>query len=710
MWWPVVVFILLCYYYFFVSSSLDKVKKPKIPEPVARPFGHRIEFDAGRVSLSTSRGKNWSFELDDSFYFHKGRIHTKDECFGKPSGTLIRAQGKPLYDYIQKELPDTNQTGQFEINVKEAMQHGHIFYFKCNDDRISSLSACPPGQIFDGSCKSVHPCLNQPDGTLVADAFDKQYYYLCPKGRHKCPPGTFFMLDSCRSKSSLLHACRKDTRFAFAINKSSFVSCRKGIPKVVKCPPGHVVFEDKCVPDACLHQPDGTKIPFPKENLGPFRFSTGYFVCKNNRIDETIECPSEWDKYESKGDDVIFLPQVFHNGKCSIPEFCTSVTSNDPDTVVSAYDFRKNVKNWKHSVSFDRALGFKCHQQQKVDVFAPPGQHIFDFKLTSACDAPGKRVVIGNRSDAYYDCDQKGIVPCPPDTFFDGKSCRPYIPNAHRYKNVDMFKLTDLEFDWMEPWSYSNEPSVEPTCLAPESAYVPGYNVCADPECVKYPFLKQLKAHIQLDSQNKCTFQNGKISKVKTGRKKFFNFWTQRKSIRDDECIPGSKIKSGHFLMDSVLYATCDPKQPFVFCPSSETSHVSSIDDSYACVPRDGVFEGILEADTSKTFLENHLDRVIASPGSVLKINGTTRPFDPNGIEIDSNPVEIWSDKEVRLKFKMLVNYPPHTYYENKHLKAFRNTNRVFVTRYASGSTLQPIDFPTYDIRESVAGFKSDAS
>ncbi|KAF8796699.1 hypothetical protein HNY73_001045 [Argiope bruennichi] len=710
MWWPVVVFILLCYYYFFVSSSIPIVEKPKTQEPTPKFTSSSFVFNQGKVEYSNLQGGFWQFELNDNFYFHNGQIIDKDECFGKPSGTLIKAQGKNLYHYIQQEQLNSNKNGNFKIHVQEALQHGHIFYFKCHDNHIESLSTCPPGQIFEQSCVSINPCSHQPDGTLIADSFDKQYYYMCPKGRFKCPPGTFFLLDACHSESKLEQVCLNDPKFTFSINANSFIHCIKGKPQIVTCPPGNIVFKHKCIPDVCMNQPDGTKIPFPKENLGPFLFSTGYYTCKENQIKESTECPTEWDKYNSKGDNILFLPQVFHNGKCSIPEFCVNVSSNDPDIVVPAYDFTKNVKNWQNSLLFDRAIGFKCRQNQKIQFNAPPGQHIYDFKLTSACDAPGKRVVIGNQFNRYYDCDKQTIVSCPINSFFDGTLCKSSIPNAHKYKNLDIFKFNNLKFNWVEPWNYSKEASVETTCQHPESIYVSGYNICAHPDCHKFPFLKQLKAHIQVDQYSKCTFQNGKISKVKTARKKHFNFWTQRKSIQPEQCIPGSRIKSGHFILDSVLYATCDSKQPFVFCPSAETSHIAPIENSFACVPKDNVFESILKANTSETFLENHLDYIIPSPGSILKINGKTHPYNPNGIKIDNNPVAIWSDKDVRLIFKMLVNYPPNTYFENKQLKAYKDPNRIFVTRYMSGSTKNAIDFCSYNVQESVDGFRPDAN
>lgn len=712
MWWPIIVLILLIYYFGFVFTPYQSIREPQIPKPVALPFHYEFTSDSSRHQLqfSLSNGKVWQFKLDPAFYFDREQIYEKDDCFGKNDGALIKAQGFALYSYIRGKQIHPNKGGQFKTHVVEAIQHGHLFYFQCRNNRIHELSTCAPGQVFDKTnCVAIDPCTNQPDGTVFADAFDRQFYFSCPEGRTKCPKGTFFILDTCRSETSLENACLNDPNYKFPINQTTFIACNNYIPQVLTCPPNHIFRDNQCIPDICNNQPDGTKIPFPKENIGPFWYSSGYYVCKDNKMDESIECSSEWDKYQSKGDNVIFIPQVFHRGKCTIPEFCENVTTLDSDIVVPAYDFTKNVKNWQNSFLFDHAIGYKCENGHKIRIEAPAGKHIYDFKFQDACDAPGKRVVLGNRVDSFYDCDQKTIVSCPPSTFFDGTTCKNMIDHAHKYKNIDMFRLNHLKFNWIEPWNYSGQ--VEPTCQDPESVYLYGYNVCVHPECQTYPFLKQLKAYIQLDEWSKCVFRNGKISKVKTARKKHFNFWTQRKSIEKEPCVPGSKIKSGHFLIDSVIYSTCDSKQPFVFCPSSLTSHIDQINGVYACIPRDDVFEFHLNANTPETFLDNHLARIIVDPSARLVINGVIQPIDANGIvEMKNESVSIMCDQDVRLIFKILVNYPPQTYFENKQLKLIQKQNQIFLTRYKGGSTKRPIQFNAYDVQESVTGFRSDAS
>ncbi|GFY38830.1 uncharacterized protein TNIN_3551 [Trichonephila inaurata madagascariensis] len=710
-WW-ICVLILTFYYLFFCFHFNPVITKPPGPEPIANNFEYKVKFDNGYIEFKTSNNGFWEFPLEEDFYFDNGKIQLKDDCFYKLPGSKIEAKGKTLYDYVQNDKLVPGQGGSFNIFVNSIIQNGYVFYFKCGKNKIESLHACPPGQIFqDSECVPVHPCTNKKDGENYEDPFNRQFYFKCPEGiRVECPPNTYFIHDSCRTESIFYDRCRLDSKFRFNINSTLFIACVNGEPVLHQCPPDTILVGDECKSIQCLNKPNGTKVPFPKETLGLFSFSTGYFICEKGNIRERVQCPNEWDWYESKGDNLTFLPQVFGNDKCDIPEICENVLMNDTDAIVPVHEFTKHVRNWKNSLLFDSSLGYRCLGNKKQKVQVPDGYHISDYKIKPACNQPGQRVVLSSNIDKYYDYDQQTVLNCPKDTFFDGTECINRIPGAHRFKNVDIFKFNNLEFNWMIPWNYSKVQSIESTCTSPESFYINGYNICSHPECKMFPFLKQLKASIRLSDTDKCEFNDGKIKKLKTLPKGHLNFWSQRyKPYPSTHCTPKSRVQSGHFVLDSVLYATCDHKQPFVFCPSALTDKIEKFSNVYACVPKDEVFESVLEANTTKLFLENHLERVIPiTPGTLIKINGKLQNYDPNGIKIDNNPVEIWSNKNIRLIFKTLVNHPPNTYFSNKTLKTFK-PNRYFVMRYAGGSTVNPLEFKSYDVESSVKEFISDA-
>ncbi|GBN98212.1 hypothetical protein AVEN_149172-1 [Araneus ventricosus] len=708
--WLILIFILISYYFLFVYVNLPEIAKPSGPEPQPEPFHFKFKFQNGKIRFYNSLGQKWEFIIDDAYYFSDGKIQIKNICFGKLDGTKVKAVGKDLYEYIQKEKLKNIQNGQFQVNVNEAVQKSHVFYFNCANNQIEGLYTCPSNQIFDDTqCVSVNPCTNRPKGTKLADEFDRRFYYECPHDRVKCPDKSFFVYDSCRSESDLTNVCANNQSYILPISNTEFLKCVSGIPKVYKCPPGMFFSNDKCVSDVCFNKPDGSKIAFSEENFGPFRYSSGYYVCKNDRVYESVQCPNDWDRYDSKGDNLVFLPQVFDNGKCTIPEFCVNVTTDDPEVVVPSHNFTKNVKNWMNSLLFDGSVGYRCNQNQKEKLIPPPGQYIYDYRLHSGCDAPGKKVVLGENLQNYYDCDQKTIIPCPQNTFFDGTDCKTKNQNAHSYGEIDMFEFDNLENNWMVPWDYSGEQRV--TCSAPENFYIAGYNVCSHPDCRLFPFLKQLKGRIQIDSWNKCVYEKGKISKVKTATRDHFDFWTQRRSLKPEKCIVGSRIKSGHFMLDSVLYATCESEQPFVFCPSSATDGIKQINKFFACNPNPSVFEGILKANITKQFLENHLSRIIPKTGARVTINGNLMPnTDPNGIAIGEDSVEIWSNEDIRLIYKIVINHPANTYFEDKTLKSYNYLENLFITRYKMGLSMKPLDFPYYDIKESVHGFRSDAT
>ncbi|GBO33060.1 hypothetical protein AVEN_34099-1 [Araneus ventricosus] len=707
--WLILIFILACYYWFFVADRVPEMSRPSVPEPRPQPFHYEFKSRNDVIGFYNSLGQRWEFHVPEPYYVRDGKIQMKNVCFGKADGSHVKAEGRTLYDHVVNEKLKDDPSGPFQTLVNGAVYRGHLFYFNCVGNEIEGLYTCPPGQFFDKTkCVSVNPCTNLPDGAFVPDEFDRRFYYECPDTRLQCPPKTFFMFDSCRSESDLTHVCLNDPSFVLPLSDTSFLKCFSGIPKFYTCPPGTIFSERDCVPDLCFNKPDGFKVGFQTEPFGPFRYSSGYYVCQGNRVRQSVQCPSYWDRYESD-EQLTFLPQVFENGECTVPKFCKNVTVDHPDVVVPSHSFTKDVKNWRNSLLFDCSVGYRCDGNRREEFVPPPGHWIYNFKSTFACTEPGQKVVLGGDKRGYFDCDSDAIVPCPDGTFFDGTHCKSAIPNAHRYKGIDMFAFDPLENNWMVPWTHSPQNTV--SCTPPEHVYVPGYNICSHPDCEKFPFLKQFKGHIQLDELHKCVFENDKISKVKTAKRHHFNFWTQRKSFKKELCVPGSKVKTGHFVLDSVLYATCDAEQPFVFCPSSSTIGIRNIHKTFACDPEPSVFEGTLKANTFKRFLENHLAKIIPQPGARVIVNGKfIANTDPDGIRMGPQEVEIWSDRDVTLIYKTVVTHPPNCYFQNKVLKAFEGKDELFLIRYGTRSTRAPIELKFYDVRESVDGFRSDAT
>ncbi|GBN13133.1 hypothetical protein AVEN_257710-1 [Araneus ventricosus] len=149
-----------------------------------------------------------------------------------------------------------------------------------------------------------------------------------------------------------------------------------------------------------------------------------------------------------------------------------------------------------------------------------------------------------------------------------------------KYDGLELFELDSLtEDNWIFPWDYGKEPDVTP-CQAPETEYLKTYNVCSHPDCVLYPWLSQIAFEVPLRDGSLCKFdkQTRHIQKEYSDDK--YLYWAQRRVDQinpNEECMPGQNIQSGNFIFDKTIYATCDEKQPFVFCPSSDTRGIQLV-------------------------------------------------------------------------------------------------------------------------------------
>ncbi|GFQ68179.1 uncharacterized protein TNCT_729941 [Trichonephila clavata] len=269
--WFVCVLILTFYYLFFCVRFTPVLAKPPGIEPTREPFEYKVKFDRGYVEFKTSTEGFWEFPLEKDFYLDdSAKIQPKDDCFDALPGSKIEAKGKTLYDYVQREKLIPGRGGSFNILVDSIIPHGRVFYFECGKRKIKSLHACPPGKIFkDSDCVPVHPCTKGAGDH--EDPFDRHFYFKCPEGiRAECPPDTFFIHDSCRTESVLQDRCRSDSEFRLPVDPTRFIACANGEPVVRRCPPETVLVRDECRSVHCLNVPEGTKVPFPKETMGPF--------------------------------------------------------------------------------------------------------------------------------------------------------------------------------------------------------------------------------------------------------------------------------------------------------------------------------------------------------------------------------------------------------------------------------------------------------
>ncbi|GFT59079.1 uncharacterized protein NPIL_204801 [Nephila pilipes] len=103
---------------------------------------------------------------------------------------------------------------------------------------------------------------------------------------------------------------------------------------------------------------------------------------------------------------------------------------------------------------------------------------------------------------------------------------------------------------------------------------------CVHKDCKAYSFIRELKRPIKLDDEYQCVWDEPKIKKTRydklIGK---LDFWTQNFTTENklNQCMIGSKVQTGNFVLDSTLYVTCKMHQPFVFCPSSSTIGIEKV-------------------------------------------------------------------------------------------------------------------------------------
>ena len=674
------------------------------------------------VTVSASYGGSWTFgwDDDDRYAFGDDRVFETDDCFGKPDGSKLRAEGRPLHNYVRRRLDPS------------FIAHGFQFYFHCDRDRIRGLYACPAGQkaFRDEECYPVDICTaDMENGRTFPDPSDKSYYRVCVDGksiRKRCKPDTFFWTDRCRSARDIC----SETNF-FHINAKKYIRCDGDRSIVEECPENtaRLASWSACDADVCVGVPDEFRKPMAEISSGPFVYSPGYYVCRDHRVAETITCPSEWNPAKSRGDDLTHLPKVFdlRRRACAVPSLCENVRPSDPSTVVvPVHEFTKRVPEWHYSRIFDSTVGFRCSEDGKKTRFAlEPGQRIVDHTVKWACDYDAAtRIPVGDRIDAYYDCEAKKTIDCGPESVFDGERCKKRLARAHSFKNFPFFRTGGLSHrnDWMEPFEAKARPQA--LAVSEEDDFVSQYDVRSDPDCVAYAFLKQMPRNrffFLPDGKHICRY-NPHLDKIvkKTydiGPRKL-HFWSQRLvplTEEDEDCHFGHKLESGDFFMDSTVYVTCDTRQPFVFCPSASTRKIDRVgkDGPCACVPDDAV-HSILAVDGTHTFLTTQIEQIHVEKESSYEIDdGKT-----SSIEYDNDDgfrtvvaltldetFKFWSDRPYTVYYRRLPTYPPNVFLENQTLTTGSHFPHLGYWIRKMKETDRPLALPKHDIEESI-GYK----
>ena len=649
-----------------------------------------IQNHSRNVTISASYGGSWTFEWDDDRYaFGEGRVFETDDCFGKPDGSKVLA--RQLSDY-------------------KGLDPSYEYFFYCDQNRIRGLYVRLQGHL------EFHPVADcSAPYQLYPDPVNKSYYLECEDGkpmRKECPPDTFFWIDACENVSEICVESKLPTVF---INNKTFINCVDKT-RVEQCPENTVRLPTwpTCELDSCLGVSDEKIRKMSNISMGPFVYSPGYFVCRDHRVVESITCPSEWNPAKSHGDDLTRLPKVFDPqlNRCSEPHFCVNVRSSDETTVVPVHEFTKHVQNWPYSELFDSTIGYRCLSGTKIRFVLEPGQKILNYTIVSACDnGTATKVPIGDRVDAYYDCQSGKTIECGPGKIFSGKGCRNRIAHAHTFKNYPLFRTRGLSRrnNWMKPFEVSSS-VLNPT-------FVSNYGAIIDSDCEAYAFLKQIpkdRFFYLPDGKHLCKYSRklNKILKKPYDTTKKLHFWSQRLvpiTEKDEVCEFGRRLDSGDFYLDSTVYATCTKDQPFVFCPSTSTHGIDRAPNgTFACVPENHVHWTRLEG--TQTFLTWAIDHIEVHMDGIYKIDeGETAKLEhvsdgrKTVVVLSRNEFFMfWSNRPYVVYFRRLSTYPPNVYLENQKLKTVSSDPNMWYWIRKRKETKLPFKLPDHTVEESI--------
>lgn len=713
--------VIILYYYFFVT--FDKtIKKPEnLSKPVVNlsnevldgntvvstlkaeefyefetgsvkgPYEFSIRHDKNQNELIFSAPdnnfdtQNWTLSLTDNYYWLNDKIVEKDKCFNAANDSTVRAQGKLLYDYIQNNvLISDNYLG----NLSQSIFHSsRLFYFVCKDNKIASLHSCPPGTILNdkAKCEHIHTCTGQVDGFKIPDANSKFRYFECIQGKpvsRDCPRGELFEYDTCVAPANIC-AVQPDA-YIKNINRTSFMKCVKGRPKIFNCPPNMYALNGNCENAVCENVYRGM-VPIKVDN-GTFQYAWKYSECSNGQLIETYSCPENWDSHHTDVN-ILHLPQVFDPiaNACTQPILCENVKLTDPNVIIPQYAYAKYLKNWDLAHLFDLVRGYKCDaNDNRIEVQLQPGELILNFQKTKIVSKQYGKIPTLNPA-VYFDTETQVAQTCSPNSFFNGVECQSKIPNAFTFRHLDIFKMDNLYInDWMVP-RVSEIPSTRAIC-SPDFKPMDFINACVHKDCFAYQFLHQIRGTIKIDNRYECARNDSDIVKQEYANplNLELEFWNQRLVLNpEDFCTFGTKIKTGHFVLDSTIYMTCHRQQPFVFCPSSLTETIQDISGTFACVPKEVVYESTIPSKLKILLYLNQILKISIPEKSNVTIDSVTLFYNvPTVIteqeikrkfRVQKMFCHFESDNPTVVHFKKLPTNPENTFLENRSLKSVQN-------------------------------------
>lgn len=733
--------LLLYFWYFYHPTSLLPVPKPATPSP-DNPINFQLHFVMRTHNTFWYVVNNvvfWIHEFENNSHLvlsQREKIIERNDCYYYPNKVNVPAKGLSLYKYLL-DNPDFKSNITFKENSQyTAFQKGNVFYFTCSNRDILKLNACPSGTFFQNqTCVDVGSCTDQPNYTKLPVHDDIRKYIECKNNREfkmKCSPNMFFFHDRCIQEDDLTHSCKlKGSTLPLKLDDFTLFECRNHEPHITKCEPGTQIFDSFiCEPASCAGQANHSKIALPTETRGPFEFAPGYMQCMDGKVIQTVECPSEWDFSQTKGDNLTSLPMVFDGQRCSIPTFAENVHASDPEIIVPVHEFTKDVRNWSLSEQYDLSAGYVSTAIGRKRKSVDPGYRIGKrFKVEPACPsaAPSQLLLpIDGQPKQYYSCARRSVESCGKDEFFDGKRCRVEPETAFKYRGLPLFHFDSLNFEsWIS--TRDTEKLPETACQGQEYVHLGIHNACSHLDCTNYAFLSLLpgmSVFLPQGQKAQCKYDEVDRHIKKEPVDVNYTFWDQRQSMLDtiqaDTCTFGQKLKTGHFVWDSTVYATCDLDQPFVFCPSTHTTRLLRENNVYACAPPPSNVILHTAVNDFKPYFTNEVKRIrsAVSDGSVTKFRLSKADKTEYELPADGTfdiPVDtrfnLHTDKPVHLELRYRATHPPQVAFQYDDIdpdrfqmiftddktSAFRSLTQSFV-KYM-------LDFPHYRPKAHVSGF-----
>ena len=742
------VFILL-YFWYMTGSHQATVTAPVTQLDDKQPDRLYMFMTTQHNYQCTFNNRTWSTDMPDGYYNKNNpwEIKRKDPCFAIGDHGKVLATGTMLYEYLKNERLQSSQRDPVEIDADTVFQDRNVFYFECLHGEIFKLHQCPTGQIFKHrDCQPVSVCLNQPDGTIFPDPLDPLSYYQCVGSqlkRKQCAVDTFFEHDRCK-ETDVQHFCRHN---AFQmLDERTLLMCRRGRATFETCPSGFRYFAKTdpldteppvCESDQCVGITDGQKISLFTKKEYNLAYSPGFMTCQNDRVRDTVTCPQHWDT--SLTDHQLPLPQVFDATlqACTVPQFCENVQPLDSDTIVPVREWTRFLPEWKYSSHVDRVIGYKCVSGLRTRSPVPPGHWIGrHMKTESACqDSTVTVVPISNDATRYFDCATNTVKVCGQDEFFNCEACQGNSQYAFSIgppsQQMDLFQFDNLDKDvWMKSWDYLTLPVNDTLKIHCSGNYIYNelYHICSHKDCKMYPFLSQINFFIGLQDGSTCEYDTSRryLEKIPPVNNTTYIYWSQRMihdamSSDGEPCREGEHIDSGHIAFDKTIYATCDPQQPFVFCPSPLSTGIEKLNGIFTCKSTTSIGTTIIPPGEKRSFSRKELFQITSSTTTSIKINNQTKflqaniPFDLTQFNLDVSQYTIFLEtttESITVHYQFRVSHPPNitrTYTTDGKYQGVKtgSDGSGYIMKIGKFTT-KPLDFPRYTLKSLLPGMILD--